>query len=68
MTDKDDEMLGEEQHQQKPTKGERRKQDAPITTGDLQEVGATKPEEYARRKHIEGEPPVHEDPGSQVSG
>jgi hypothetical protein len=41
----------------------------PVTTGDMQEVGATTPEEVEeRRRRGEGKAPVHEDPGSQSSG
>ena len=39
------------------------------STGDMQEVGATEPEEVEPRKgEIEGEAPVHENPGDQNSG
>lgn len=42
---------------------------APTTTGDMQEVGATRPEEVpARRRKVDGESPVHENPGDQNSG
>lgn len=42
---------------------------APVSTGDMQEVGATRPEEVpARRRTVKGEPPVHENPGGQQGG
>lgn len=42
---------------------------APASTGDMQEVGALKPEEVEeRRKRTDGEAPVHENPGDQNSG
>ena len=41
----------------------------PVTTGDMQEVGATTPEEVPeRRRVIEHEAPIHENPGDQNSG
>jgi hypothetical protein len=41
----------------------------PVTTGDMQEVGATEPEEVLqRRRQVDGEAPVHENPGDQNSG
>lgn len=41
----------------------------PVTTGDMQEVGATNPEEVTeRRQDTEGEAPVHEEPGNQNTG
>lgn len=41
----------------------------PVTTGDMQEVGATEPEEVAeRRRNGVRKAPVHEDPGSQSGG
>lgn len=43
--------------------------EAPVSTGDMQEVGATEPEEVEeRRKKTDGEAPVHENPGDQNSG
>lgn len=81
MTDEEDKVLGEERHRRPGREGEGEGSEgegegsegegeggAPVTTGDLQEVGATRPEEYRRRRHVDGEPPVHEDPGGQVSG
>lgn len=41
----------------------------PVTTGDMQEVGATSEEEAReRRRTTDGEEPVHENPGDQNSG
>jgi hypothetical protein len=41
----------------------------PVTTGDMQEVGALEPEEVLRRRRqVDGEAPVHENPGDQNSG
>jgi hypothetical protein len=41
----------------------------PVTTGDMQEVGAVKPEEVpARRRKAPAEPTVEESPGDQNSG
>lgn len=41
----------------------------PVTTGDMQEVGATTPEEVPeRRRDVDGEAPVHQNPGDQNSG
>ncbi len=42
----------------------------PVTTGDMQQVGATTPEEVEerRRRTVPGEGPVEERPGDQNSG
>lgn len=40
----------------------------PVTTGDMQEVGATTPEEVPERQGVDGEDPVHKNPGDQNSG
>lgn len=41
----------------------------PITTGDMQKVGALTPEEAKKRREVTpDEPPVEESPGDQFSG
>jgi len=41
----------------------------PITTGDMQAVGATSPEEVQKRRNVApDEAPVEESPGDQMSG
>ncbi|HMQ35311.1 MAG TPA: hypothetical protein PKD53_31620 [Chloroflexaceae bacterium] len=45
-------------------------EEEPVTTGDMQRVGATTPEEVEerRRRTVPGEAPVEEEPGDQNSG
>jgi hypothetical protein len=69
MAEKRTEPTGETKHRRGGKRGKGRKPQAPVTTGDMQEVGATEPSEVAeRRRKVDAEPPVHEDPGGQVAG
>lgn len=57
----------EDEQQRKPTEDEQAEK--PVTTGDMQEVGATTPEEVERRRRdTDGAAPVIENPGDQNSG
>lgn len=68
--------MSAEQHDkaaQRPAPADRQdtpgEQAEPITTGDMQKVGALTPEEAEeRRKVTPAEPPVEESPGDQISG
>jgi hypothetical protein len=68
MADKREAPKGRQQRPAKPEEAPK-VEGRPVTTGDMQEVGATDPEEVLRRRRqVDGEAPVHENPGDQNSG